>query len=222
MPTNKPKLSIVISDMDNRRLIELAVADLCVIHGGTSQSWEIEQIIMKALLPESREARASVKRLYSGRSVADELAGMLGRIGGKVNTDGRVFPSEERWRLDGLAGMQADGVACRNNGSRLARVLSKDAHVYWEKATAELDGADEVIARRLLAAFANGGPQSSDIVRAQDFFTIFKRNWNQLGTNPFAYAALGSVIRLCPDWPNDAQARRDYILCIGSGDGEEY
>lgn len=228
MPTLKPKRTLVFSNADTQKALEAALSDRCELHR-TSMSYEIEQILIDALIPPAgTSAERSMLRIYYGLStVQGELAGAF-----CDNAAGDGFHARhgDLRPLVELASRQSVGLTLdlsKRNGSAMPVYHAREC---WGAVASAMDdaakddalvGIDAKAAGSLLAKLGDdeAHPES------KAYFDVVLRNWSVLGDYTYTFRALMDVVDMTVGWPEDARSREAFKAALGAveaarGDGQ--
>lgn len=221
MPTLKPKRTFVYSSEDCRRAIEAALADRVELHRNNMSS-EIEDILVRALIPSEDYAQSRVLRIYYGMSnVQSELAATFRDNAAGIEWRARhqnLRPLVEMasqqsayLTLDCTRDETYHLVSCWDSVcNELERALDAAREAGDAQAAAALT-LDVMEARNELWGQLKAGQDDRKTrPEAGRFFDVVLREWARLGDYTFTYRALMDVVTIAQKWPNDARTREAF------------
>ena len=214
----KPKRTLVFSNANTQKALEAALSDRCELHR-TSMSYEIEQILIDALIPlDGGFAERPMMRIYYGMStVQEEISGLFQSNAAGVNWE--ACYDDERPLVE-LASQQSIRLTLdlgkkRGDGSMPVYHARSCWESVCDRLERDVDGSDDEdarasrvdvdAARALLAQLGDGGARPE----AKAFFDIVLRNWWSLGNYTYTFRALMDVVDLADGWPETAASRED-------------
>lgn len=219
MPTLKPKMTLVFSNQNTERALKAALSDRAELNR-TGVSFEIEQILIEALIP-TGEAERPMMRIYYGLStVQEELSGVLGGnaagIYERAASDGlRPLVELADWQslratLDCSANEVYHARSCWNSvGNMLEREAGRVELSPLDRQAREIDVRE---ARRLEALLEPGDGRPE----AKPYLDLVLRNWADLGDYTYTFRALMDVVSMASPWPDDARAREDLKAALAA------
>ena len=223
MSTLKPKRTLVFSNADMQNAIEAALSDRCELHR-TSMSYEIEQILIDALIPrDGGFAERPMMRIYHGMAtVQDELAGVF--CDNAAGIDWKARHDDERPLVE-LASQQSIGLTldltkkhtdgsmpvyhARSCWESLCDRLKRDVEESADE-DARAAGVDVRIAYALLDQLNDDAAHPE----AKAFFDLVLRNWWSLGSYTYTFRALKDVVDMVAGWPETARNREDFKTVV--------
>lgn len=223
MPTLKPKRTLVFSSADAQKAIEAALSDRCELHR-TSMSYEIEQILIDALIPrDGGIAERPMMRIYYGMAtVQDELAGVF--CDNAAGIDWKARHDDERPLVE-LASQQSVGLALDLTKEHADGSMPiYHARSCWESVCDRLkrdveESADEDaraagVDVRIAYALLDQLNDDSAHPEAKAFFDLVLRNWWSLGNYTYTFRALMDVVDMAVGWPETARSREDFKAVV--------
>ena len=223
MSTLKPKRTLVFSNADMQNAIEAALSDRCELHR-TSMSYEIEQILIDALIPrDGGFAERPMMRIYHGMAtVQDELAGAF--CDNAAGIDWKARHDDERPLVE-LASQQSIGLTldltkkhtdgsmpvyhARSCWESVCDRLKRDVEESADE-DARAAGMDVRIAYALLDQLNDDAAHPE----AKAFFDLVLRNWWSLGSYTYTFRALKDVVDMVAGWPETARNREDFKTVV--------
>lgn len=224
MPTLKPKMTLVFSDANTERVLKAAIADRAEVHR-TGASYEIEQILIDALIPPGK-TEWYLTRLYSGdldvpgaisAAFGDNAAGIfemaesdalrpLVELASRQSVRATVDQSrEEAFHAASCWSSVVDHLAEHADAVRLGSAEATGERRASAEAAAASLGIDVAEGRRIGGLLGPGDGRSE----AKPYFDLVLRNWELLGSYNYTYRALMDVVSMASPWPSGARARED-------------
>lgn len=222
MPTMKPKMNLVFSGENYAKALRAGYADRAEIHG-TSISWEMEQALIRDLIP-TGTAERPVMRLYCGQStVQDEVSGLFCDAAAGIDKTVReagMRPLVElaarqstRLTLDCTRDESYHLVQCWDSVCIVLEKRLAEASAFGEGDVAP-DVESDVHKARTLLDRAREGQGGGVRPEARAFFDVILWNWELLGEYSYTYRSLMDVVTLADGWPGDARAREDFKAAL--------
>lgn len=222
MPTMRPKMNLVFSGENYAKALKAGYGDRAEIHG-TSVSWEMEQALIRDLIP-TGTAERPVMRLYYGQStVQDEVSGLFCDAAAGIDRTVREDGMRPLVELASSQSMRLSLDCTRDESYHLIQCWESVCHVLECRLSdasglgdggATPDVESDVRKARALLECAREGQGGGVRPEARAFFDVVLWNWDLLGEYSYTYRALMDVVSLADGWPGDARAREDFKAAL--------